>query len=1320
MSKKYIILIFLILGFKSLFSQVFINEGSNKNYTTVSDEDQEYNDWIELFNAGNIPVDLLNYSLTDRINEPNMWVLPSVVLAPGEYKTIFCSSKDRRPFSVFQNCFTANQFTPQTGWNNHQFNQSFVWDGTSDILINICSYNNEEYTSNSVFSLHSTSFFSSIFTFNDGNDYSCGAPFGTTSNLRPDIKLNNIQIGNGGQQNTPTDYPAPYGNWYWAARHQFLYKAEELVAAGLTPGPINSLSFNVISTDPSTVYTLLDFHLKLVDMDGLNGQFQPINTNLNLHTNFSIPATGDTVYLFNSDGVLQNQLFVNCVNLDNSVGLLPDASANNVIFNTPTPAATNNLSQGFTEYLMPVTINTPSGIYTNVVNTSITNPNVSGSVVRYTLDGSEPNESSIIYNGENIPIYFSTVIKARAFSQNLLPSPISAASYLLGIDHVTPVISVITSNNNLYGENGIFENWQFDWQRDAYVEYFDTLQQLIVSQPAAIQVDGGAGGSRSHPQHSFRIEFDNSVLGAEKVNYPFIPTKPYRTEYGKIYLRNGSNQFMVYPQKDAVQTEQMGRYTYNYYSGYRPVSVYINGAYFGLYELREKFDTDFFEQTDNADNDSTDILSQSYWYGGMLREVRGSIDSFYYARQQFNLLNAADTAFISQADQYFDMNYYTDYIISQSWIGNRDWPYNNIKIYRSNKTNFRWRFAIQDFELALEPNGWTNSGDDPFEHLFAQNPNDPYTGIWSKAMLNPSYKNYFINRFADLMNTKYNSIFLNKIADRVFNQIVLEMPKQFARWGNPNELQVNMNNFINNHITYKQEINARNQLVRNFIENNFQMTNQVNVGLSTYPENAGFIKINTIFPDSLPWTGVYFNGNPIKITAFANPGYEFLYWDTNAVMNQIDTNETLTINVEEHAFFRAVFGSITQAGNVIISEINFNSSSEVNTGDWIELHNNGDGNIDISGWKISDGEIFNAYTIPQNTVLNAGEFLVIAENTSLFQQIHPNVEVVGPTIFGFNNNTEKVILINLNGDTLIQIQYSDSLPWYHAADGYGPTLELVSNTLDYNLASSWKPGCIGGSPGLPFSNCIYTILISEINYSSSQSANAGDWFELFNNGSQPIDLSGWTMKDNNDLNVFSFPSQTTLNSGERIVVYQNSSLFFSRFPGITNAYGPFTFGLSSSDEVIRLYDSNGILQTVVAFSGASPWPTAANGFGFTLEWIENNNNQNISGNWTTGCPEGSPGTPLQLPCLITSVNNYNNNNDFFVYPNPINSMISISSVNKYIKEITIYSIEGKFIRQYSINQNQSELDLSYLKSGMYQLQILSGDNEIYRKKIIKK
>lgn len=891
-------------------AQVVINEGSNRNYSCIADENGEFPDWIELYNTGEEPVHLLGYALTDDDEEPAKWVFPNVILEPGEYRTVFCSDKDRKPVSGFINVINTGVYNPHTGWNTHYFTTPFYWDGISNILINTCSYYNAGYTVNSVFNQTATDFWSTAFTFADGNPSSCTAVYGTRVRQRPNMKLNGHAVGTGEVQNSPYDYPAPYGNWYWGARHQMLILASELTQAGLTAGNITSLAFDVVWTEPATVYDYIDIHMKLVSYSEVSTEFESVDTNNFLHTNFKISGSGEDIFLYSPGQVLLSQLFVNCGDLDNSRGSHPDASSDIYLFQNGTPSATNNQSDTYSGYLLAPLFSVPSGFYNEPVSVSITNPNTISSSIHYTIDGSEPYYLSPLYSGEPIQIQYSVVLKAKAIAWDVLPSQSTVSSYLFGVSHTTPVVSVVTDNGNLYGETGIFDNWWTDWEKTAYVEYFDSNQNLVFSQRTGMQIDGGWGGARYHPQHSFRLELDDGVLGDGPIDYALIPDRPERTKYSKFYLRNGSNQYLVLPYKDACQVRMMGAGTYNYYSAFRPVSVYINGYYFGLYELREKFDAEYFKTLEGADADETDLISVSAWYNYALRAVEGSSEGFIEDYAAFTLLNPEDTGYWNQADSYFDLAWYTDYIIGESWMANTDWPYNNIKIYRSDMTNYRWRFCLIDLELALAPNSWTDALFDHIQFMLNYDANNPYINIWLKSIQNERYRNYFINRFADVMNTAYRFDHLSQVENDIFNQVVVEMPKEYARWGDPNHIPEQMAAFTDNHMVFQAQLSERTEQVRNHIQYNFNLPNQVDVTLNVYPDGAGAIHISTITPDTYPWQGVYFNGIPVQIEAVANEGYNFLHWGSNGLIP--DTLDAVFLDIlnTEVVSFDAYFEEI--------------------------------------------------------------------------------------------------------------------------------------------------------------------------------------------------------------------------------------------------------------------------------------------------------------------------------------------------------------------------------------------------------------------------
>ena len=1297
-------------------AQLYLNEGSNKNYSSIADEDTEYPDWIEIYNAGNTVVHLLNYSLTDDSLVPAKWTFPNVDLLPGQFRLVFCSGKNRKPITGFKNVINASNYTPTTGWNTHNFNTPFYWDGVSSILINTCSYRSLGYTTNSVFNQTATSTYTTLFAFQDGSPNICSASYGTKIAQRPNLKLNNVVIGTGTVQNSPYDYPAPYGNWYWASKNQMLIPAADLLATGLTAGNIHSLSFDVVSTDPNTTYDNFDCSMKLVSYNEVGPNFESADTNLRLHTNFKIDNSGETVFLYSPTQQLLSKLMVQCAQPDVSIGLSPDGSNTVVLFGAPTPEASNNNSPACTSYLQPPIFSVPSGQYNNTISVSITNPNTVASQIRYTLNGDEPDTTSMLYTGTPISIFYSGVLKARAFAPTAITSSPTVASYLFGINHVTPVLSIVTDPQNLYGSTGIFDNWQFDWEKASYVEYFDSTKNLIFSQQAGLQIDGGAGGSRSQPQHSMRVELNDPVLGDGPVNYPLIGHRPSRTKFSRFYLRNGSNYFLTLPYKDAALVECVGGETKNYYSAWSPITVYINGAYFGLYEMREKFDEELFEEIENADKDSLDILSLSYWNGSVLRALNGSVDSFTVDYNNFNSLNNQDTAYWTQANQNFDMHYYSDYIIAETFAGNVDWPGNNIKIYRSNTTKFKWRFCLIDLEGSMNPNGFSNASDDHIAYVLNGDPNNPYINLFVKSIANARFKKYFINRYADLMNTTYRYHRLKNVTNKFFNQTVIEMPKEYARWGNPNDINGQMATLVANHQTLLSEMSIRANNVRNHIQNNFALNAQVNVGLDVYPTGAGKIKINTIIPDSLPFNGIYFHGNPITVTAIANPGYEFAYWDTNAVVAAIDTNISIERDVNTACMFRAVFQPTNSYAEIAITEVNYNSDSTRNASNWIEFKNIGTAQLNLSSYTFTDSTISNVYTFPQGTVIQPGAYLVLAEDTSLFHSQHPSVFAYGPSGFGFSNTQESLTLFDVNQLPVVTMHYHDSLPWPMVADGYGRTLEIWNDTLDPRLASSWFPGCIGGSPGTAFQACNEDILITEINYNSNVLANAGDWVELYNATNQTIDISGYIFKDGDDTHHFQIPANTLLASHAYYVVVADSLLFQSRFGSVTNFVGSFHFGLSSKGEALRLFDQSGKLIQSVYYDEMAPWPTGANAQGYTLELSNYTNNLNLGASWQDGCLEGSPGMMMFFPCITTSIES-TSENAITLYPNPSHDKFRVQLLSEEIASNYQLDMFDYFGRKIAFNKSiisPETLEITLPTDapvGMYLVRITSGNQQ---------
>lgn len=902
---------FFLLAFE-FSAQVIINEGCNKNFQTIVDEDGDSPDWIELYNAGSQTVNLNSFSLTDNLVYPKKWEFLGVSMAPGEFKTVFCSGKNRMGGIPFQFGLSQTNYNPSVGWNTHTLATPFQWDGFSNIVLNVCSYNNTQYTENSVVSQTSTPFASTLVSFVDGSPAACNSSLGSLYNQRPNLKINNFQIGNGTIQNTNTEYPAPYGNWYWGARHQILILASELQAAGVVAGPLSTIAFDVVSTI-GELYTYVDFSITTTAMTELTGVFMPEN-GFQLHANFKIDTQGEPITLLDPSEIVVSQLVVESPVRDVSIGRFTDGT-DVLKWLTPSPAATNNSATTYTDTLISPAFTFSSGVYEDAFTVNITHPNSpTNTKLVYTLDGSTPTFNSSVYNLP-ISVTTTTVLRAQVYplttDMELLPSDHTVATYLFNVNHTTPIVLITTDQTNLYGPAGIFDNYNSDWLKPAHAAYLteESGHPLAFETNTAIRPDGGAGGSRSQPQHSFRLSFAHAALGEKPVEYPIIPDRPNRTTYSDVYLRNGSNQYLSLPYKDASQVRMMSEGTKNYYSSYRPASVYINGQYFGLYELREKFNKEFFEVHDGANSDSIELLSLSYFYNLVLRAVEGNVDNFWNSYDSFLALNPSESNYFAQADNYFDLKHYTDYIIGESWMGNVDWPGNNIKIYRSDKTQNRWRFGLIDLELSMQPNGWTSCTDNHIRYMLDRDPNIPYINIWLRSIANETYRNYFINRYADQMNTSYKNDKLQAFEQAFFNGMLPEMPMEYARWGDPNNIQGQMDGFIQNHLIFKSELACRSNVVRSNLVSEFNLEKQITLALSVSPDTSGSIQLNTIQPEEYPWTGIYFDGVPVTMNAIPKAGFLFSHWGPNGYIT--DTlNPVFEGNVSENTPFKAYFSEI--------------------------------------------------------------------------------------------------------------------------------------------------------------------------------------------------------------------------------------------------------------------------------------------------------------------------------------------------------------------------------------------------------------------------
>lgn len=1239
------IYLLLLLNYKSANAQLVINELSNRNNTQIADEDNEYHDWIELYNNSNTSLNLGNYAISDDTTTV-AWQLPNRTLSAHAHVLLFASGKNRIPSYTINHWETAiNASTtwryllpttqPSATWKNTSFNDATWQTGAGGI-----GYGDSDdatITANGTVSVYMRK----TFTVTD------------TSALKEAILnidyddgfvayLNGTEIARSGLTGVPpaynesaTDHEAVMYNNGLPEAYTIGYNTlKTLIIQGTNVLAVEVHNASSFSSDLSAI-PFLSFGIS-----NANSYFgatpswfvPPTESTANLHTNFRIDRQGETIFLKNTTTQqIENQYYVAGLELDYSVGRTTDGANTWSYFTTATPNATNNTSTAYSGYEPAPTFSVQGGFFQNNVTVSITNNSVTGTL-RYTLDGENPKATSPIYNGAPANLAQTTTVKVQCFSNTgLLPSPVVTNTYFINDFYAFPVINITSDSNNWVGNTGIYTNFWGDDKKPCYVEYYDTARNLVFKQNGSIKIEGGYGGSRSNAQKSFRVELKNDLYGDGEVSASLIQDKKNIKEYANFYLRNGSNYWNTQPYRDAFIHRSM-RNNNNNYSAMEPVIVFLNGQYWGVYEFREKLDEYFVHNNLGGKEDETDILSMSAFYGvGDLRVVEGSDTGFYNMHNYVTTTSPTNPNYVPNTLKMLDIPNFFDYTIAESWFANVDWLYNNMKIMRSRAGDNKWNYTLQDLELGL--GAWVNVYHNGLDYaLNGQNPN-AYSQILKAMIQNTTLKNYLLNRYADLMNTDFLPATMQAYLDDLHAQVKIEMPRQYARWISTNSTQINdaLNTYDNYYYSTLDFINNRSQAERNNVESLFGLTKQVTLTLNTTPAGAGKILINTIVPDTYPWNGVYFDGVPVKLTAIPNPGYTFVNWNSNTFISNINVG-TFTNNITSNQTFTANFTGSSAPPTITIGEINYNSESTTSSGDWIELYNYGTKPTVIGNWKVTDASN-NTYTIPPHTVIDPNDRLVLVYDLVKFKQQFPNVNnYLTPSFLPLNNASDHIQIFDANNTLIVDFTYQDT--WYEATDGNGYTLELKNTDLPLNLATTWFVGCLGGSPGQAYTPCTYPIAITEINYNSDTNFNPNDFVEIKNNSNAAINLSGWLLTTNNIANErFVIPNNTTLAPNAYLVLTQTASQFHCKHPQVTNYIGSFNFNLSGNGDNIRLYNANNTLKYSMVYNDTAPFPTQPDGNGYTLEITDINKNPNDPTNWFSGCYGGSPGVQYTLNCI---------------------------------------------------------------------------------------
>lgn len=857
-----------------------------------------------------------------------------------------------------------------------------------------------------------------------------------------------------------------------------------------------------------------------------------------LHAGFRLRGSGETLILTDPLGRERDRWQVPSLAQDQSVGRTPDGGDTWSRYGKDqvTPGAENaTVTQG-------VVLEAPEFSVTTAFHAAPIQVEIRARdplwTVRYTTDGSAPGIPSPAFTGP-IRLERSTVVRAIAVDTEGHTSQESARTYFIGVRHSLPVVSLAAPSNHfrfkdgyLYGmgsavigEGGqILQSYPYsgsnawkDREVEVHLELFEPDGRVGLRQRAGLKVYGG-WGSRGYPQKSLALmarrkygagkfgyrvfpdldidEFESLVLrnsGNDNQSTHQTPPRPPITEFGATtsygsYFVNGTFTLL----RDAMM-QRLLEDTELDRQAYRPAVVYINGEYWGIYNLREKMTEHYVASHHDLDPAAIDVIEG---YG----DVRAGDAVAYRAMRDFinSKSPSVQTNYQFIADRYLEIDNFIDYNLAVIYFQNFD--IGNVKCWRPrvDRGRFRWMVFDQDYGFGLWPESIyvpamaRDYGD--YENMFAfmtagtgTSTGWPNAGgrtlLLRRMLLNREFRDRFIRRAADLLNSAFREEQVLSVIREMSAAIRDEIPAHLKRWsweelqkrgfGPPHqkEYQPFTPETWESNLRVLEDFGRRRPAaLRADCLEHFQLAGGLGVlELEVAAGTGGEIQINTLRPTSFPWQGTYFVDVPCTLVALPRPGYRFVDWASPA-----GTLSDPVVGV------RASAGSTNRwmarfepgpneegpTGQVWITEINYHSAADVAAEDWVEIHNPGQSMVVLEGWTLRDGTDANVCVLPK-AALGAGAYAVLCRDPVKFQVAHPGVtNVLGSFAFGLGNEGDTLTLRDARGAMIERVPYDDVTPWPLEADGTGATLQLTRPDLDHASAAAWTASAVrGGTPG---------------------------------------------------------------------------------------------------------------------------------------------------------------------------------------------------------------------------------------------------------------
>ena len=812
----------LSVGTTAQHNGVYISELMARNGTTTAGPNGLYPDWIELHNTTNGPVDLSGCGLSDDIRKPYTYTFPAgTTIGAGEYLLLWCM-----PEAVEGYISLPFNLSGSKG-------DSLILVDKNGGILDMCEFGAQEKDYSLIRGYTATGELDTAAGFVSSDKPTPGYPNTTAGynafdkQRNPDVGVHDITfsevLSDGYRYKLDSKgVPDDDDQGKWVELYNRSDQSVDLSGYSLSDNEKKPTKW--VFPEGTSIAGKGYLILYMSGSLPLEGQKEStVTAEMKARTlNFSVSAQGETLYLYDNNSTLIDRVSVPACTACVSYAKVGDSWG---LCDTPTQGAANTAPLKGAAYCHAPEASLASGVYHGTQTVSMEIP--AGTYVTYTLDCTTPTESSTRYRaGEQLTFSQNAVLRARAFSEDgsLYKSPVISNTYIIvgdtqttdAHDSTLPVCFLVTDPDNLFNvDYGIYvvgshyqgktaaTEWTTpandrklganynqrgrEWERQAHWTYTSPGGQgVLFEQDLMIRIFGAF--SRYQKQRNFAL-IARKGFGGSTFDYPFFANRPFES-YESLVLRCSAKDAVATKIRDILITglvEDAGLDTC--IQAYVQTALYLNGQYWGCYNLREKVSRAFLAQHYSVTNkDSIDVLKGNGVY------VSGNpscVDDYnalikYCENKNCDLSNYGDYEYVCSQ---IDVENYALYCAVEVLVGNND--SGNIKWWRSSEKDNKWRWILYDFDDAMARNdekedAYTNGyRRDFFTKYFnpkGHGAGQGFSTVLSRSLLkNNDFVEIFLRACAQVVDAFAPEKITAKV-DALSGNIASEIEWDFPRW----------------------------------------------------------------------------------------------------------------------------------------------------------------------------------------------------------------------------------------------------------------------------------------------------------------------------------------------------------------------------------------------------------------------------------------------------------------------------------------------------------------------------------------------------------